>query len=371
MTEPFVSFASTAYGTEQYVPAMIESVLAQTDPDWELVIVDNGRVDSMAEVVQRYTHDPRIRLVRQENRGVIGGFAAATDECRGTYVVPLSSDDEVLPTFVARMREVLAQHPEALAVAADAELFSNAHPASYERGWADSIGSRPARPPGEWLTKQDVFSGRLPYYCGAYLRRVWDEVGGFSTLDDTVDENIYLLSSFLDHGRVRIIPDRLSRYRLRDDSVTRDASSVEAFERRVIDSYRILGEQAEPEVRAVARATGRRMEYMQALRRAREAFQVGDVAQARRHARTAWARHRTARSLAVVVLVHLAPGPLRAVHPLKRHVTDWMLVHSPVDWIRARISPVWARKVGRDVRASTATVPQSKAEERGLPPVSS
>ena len=51
---PLVSFLTTVYGTEDYLPATIESVLAQTSPDWEMVIVDNGLSPSVVEIVSRY-----------------------------------------------------------------------------------------------------------------------------------------------------------------------------------------------------------------------------------------------------------------------------------------------------------------------------
>ena len=57
---PFVSFLTTAYKTEQYVSETIESVLAQTRGDWELIVVDNGNSDEMAQIISTYTSDPRI-----------------------------------------------------------------------------------------------------------------------------------------------------------------------------------------------------------------------------------------------------------------------------------------------------------------------
>ena len=359
---PFVTFLSTAYQTEQYVPQMIESVLAQTDPDWELVIVDNGRLDSMADVIGRYTGDPRIRLLRQENRGVIGGFEAATSQATGTYVVPLSSDDEVVPAYVARMRELLTEHPEAVGVMCDAHLFSDGHEQSFQRGLARSIGSRPARGTGEWLTKRDLFSGRLPYYCGVFLRSVWNDVGGYSTRDDTVDENIDLLLRVTDSGPIFVVSERLGRYRLRDDSLTRHSSSIEAFERRVINSYQVYGEQAGPEDRALARRTVRRIVNLQSLRRAREAFVEGNVDLARRESKTAWRQRRTVRSFGIMVSLHVAPGLLGMLHPAKRRATEWMLVHSPIDWIRTRTIHGSPRSVSRGVRGASAGGTQPVAE---------
>ena len=59
-TAPFVSFLTTAYQTERYVSETIESVLAQTRGDWELIVVDNGNSDEMARIISNYTSDPRI-----------------------------------------------------------------------------------------------------------------------------------------------------------------------------------------------------------------------------------------------------------------------------------------------------------------------
>ena len=75
---PRISFLTTAYQTEKVVAETIDSVLAQTIQDWELIVVDNGRSDDMAAVVERYTSDDRIKLIRQDNRGYVGGVMAAS-----------------------------------------------------------------------------------------------------------------------------------------------------------------------------------------------------------------------------------------------------------------------------------------------------
>src|ERR1700760_3008619 len=108
---PLVSFLTTVYGTEDYLPAMIESVRAQTAPGWELVIVDNGMSDAVVEIVSRYASDGRIRLVRQENRGYRGGVTAAADAATGRYLSVLDSDDKVMPAFVGTMTEAVGGEP--------------------------------------------------------------------------------------------------------------------------------------------------------------------------------------------------------------------------------------------------------------------
>lgn len=64
--------SDAAYQTEAYLAETITSLLAQSRRDWELVVVDNGRSEEIAKVVGDYLHDPRIRLVRQQNRASSG-----------------------------------------------------------------------------------------------------------------------------------------------------------------------------------------------------------------------------------------------------------------------------------------------------------
>jgi teichuronic acid biosynthesis glycosyltransferase TuaG len=68
MSDDLVSIIMPAYNAEKYIAASIESVLAQTFSDWELIVVDDGSTDSTATVVQEFaTSDPRVRYIFQEN----------------------------------------------------------------------------------------------------------------------------------------------------------------------------------------------------------------------------------------------------------------------------------------------------------------
>ena len=71
------------YNAEAFVAEAIESVLAQTYPHWELIIVDDGSTDASPEVLKRYA-DPRILMIRQENKGEGGARNTGLDIARGT-----------------------------------------------------------------------------------------------------------------------------------------------------------------------------------------------------------------------------------------------------------------------------------------------
>lgn len=104
---PFFSVVIPTYNRAHVVGRAIRSVLSQSCQDFEIVIVDDGSADSTALVVGGF-NDPRIRYIRQENRG--GGAArnAGIDAARGRFIAFLDSDDEFLPAYLARMRALLA-----------------------------------------------------------------------------------------------------------------------------------------------------------------------------------------------------------------------------------------------------------------------
>ena len=97
---PIVSVVMPVYNVEAYVAEAIDSVLAQTLPDFELIIVDDGGHDRSLEICRSY-HDARIRIVSQSNRGLAGARNTGIAAARASYVAFLDSDDRWLPEKLA------------------------------------------------------------------------------------------------------------------------------------------------------------------------------------------------------------------------------------------------------------------------------
>ncbi len=88
-----VSIIMPSYNTAEYIPQTIDSVLAQTYRDWELIIVDDCSTDNTDEVVGRYK-DPRIRYLKNDvNSGAAVSRNRALREAKGRYIAFLDSDD--------------------------------------------------------------------------------------------------------------------------------------------------------------------------------------------------------------------------------------------------------------------------------------
>ncbi|MGA7675396.1 MAG: glycosyltransferase family 2 protein [Rhizomicrobium sp.] len=109
---PFFSVVIPVYNRAAPLGKAMRSVLAQTDQDFEIVVVDDGSKDDPSRVVEEFS-DPRIVFVRQENRG--GGAARNTgiDKARGHLIAFLDSDDQFLPHHLAAMRKLLENAPGA------------------------------------------------------------------------------------------------------------------------------------------------------------------------------------------------------------------------------------------------------------------
>jgi glycosyltransferase involved in cell wall biosynthesis len=103
---PFFSVIIPVYNRAPALRRALESVLAQTCQDFEVVVVDDGSADDPRAVAESF-HDPRIRFIRQENEG--GGVArnTAIDNATGRFIAPLDSDDIFLAHHLAEMKLLL------------------------------------------------------------------------------------------------------------------------------------------------------------------------------------------------------------------------------------------------------------------------
>jgi O-antigen/teichoic acid export membrane protein len=319
---PAISFLMTAYRTESYIATAIESVLAQTRDDWELIVVDNGNSDKLANIVHRYTSDPRISLLRQENRGYSGGVGAAADAAVGKYVCVLDSDDTVEPTFCEQISDLVAADPHIDAIGCDAELFHDPDDGLGSEGYFKSIGRRSAPDPSRPATFDEMLNEGVPYYSGAIRREIWDAHGGYDPALPDVEPDVVLWLRLVAAGRdVRILPDKPARGRLRPNSTSRDPTNIDAFEERLQRAFVLVAQEHGICADAVAHAGMlRRLRYAQSLRKARSALLEGDVQTAEVQARNAFRHRRTLRVAAVLVGLRISPTLLLAIHPAKNRV---------------------------------------------------
>ena len=110
---PKVSLGLPVYNGETFLAETLDSLLAQTFDDFELVISDNASTDDSQQICERYAAlDPRVRYVRQvENRGAAWNFGEVFRLARGEYFKWCAHDDVCLPEFLAECVKVLDETP--------------------------------------------------------------------------------------------------------------------------------------------------------------------------------------------------------------------------------------------------------------------
>src|SRR5215210_2105808 len=91
---PLVSVIIPCYNQAHFLGEAIESVLGQSYPNFEIVVVDDGSPDDTAEVAARY---PEVRYICQDNQGLSAARNTGLGQSEGEYVVFLDADDRLLP----------------------------------------------------------------------------------------------------------------------------------------------------------------------------------------------------------------------------------------------------------------------------------
>ena len=111
---PLVSVLMTSYNREQYIAEAIESVLAQTFTDFELIIVDDCSKDRTVEIARRYTSDPRVHLhVNERNLRQFANRNKAAELATGRYLKYVDSDDLIYPHCLQVMVYYMERFPDA------------------------------------------------------------------------------------------------------------------------------------------------------------------------------------------------------------------------------------------------------------------
>lgn len=113
MSSPAVSVCIPTWCGGDFLAAAIESVLAQSFADFELVVIDDASPDDTPRIVERYCDDTRVRFVRNSsNLGPQGNWNRCLAEARGEFVKVLPHDDVIAPDCLARQLAALARHPD-------------------------------------------------------------------------------------------------------------------------------------------------------------------------------------------------------------------------------------------------------------------
>jgi len=137
MSTPRISVIVPVYNTEKYIGRCIDSILRQTEEDFELILSDDGSTDASGTICDRYKKlDKRIVVIHKENTGVSLTRNAALDIARGRYIAFVDSDDTIeKDTFAIALQAITHSHTDAVAfgykkLSADGKFLFDSAPRS-------------------------------------------------------------------------------------------------------------------------------------------------------------------------------------------------------------------------------------------------
>lgn len=217
-----VSVVLPVYNGEKYLKEAVESVLAQTYPRWELIIVNDGSVDASPSIAEQYAaKEKRISVIHQENQKLPRALNRGFSKARGEYFTWISADNRMLPNCLAVLTEELRRRPKVDMVYANMRLIDQEGRLLTGHGWFPF-------PPGSanvYLPVSTALLNTVPNNTigAAFLYRgsVDTVLGGYSPRQFLLEDYDYFMrlnSLFcIRHTREKT---PLYEYRFHDDSLT-------------------------------------------------------------------------------------------------------------------------------------------------------
>ncbi|MBF6569694.1 MAG: glycosyltransferase [Candidatus Binataceae bacterium] len=276
---PRISIITAAYNCERTLARAIDSGLAQTYRDFELIAIDDGSTDGTAAILAGY--GDRIRVVNRDRGGCSAAWNTGIRTARGEFIAFLDADDEWLPDKLAQTAPLIASEPECVLVYSNANMFEDT---GVIRGpfVPESRGHAP--------TLDEMLDHWWPIVPSMALirRSAYDKVGGFFEDPGVFKacEDVYMWLRLRELGHFCYLPAVLVNYRILPypDYIETNNEGRKALAKMVITRY---GER------------GRRlMASIEEDNRRAHANQLGHLGLiALRHGRSAEARRNFIRSL--------------------------------------------------------------------------
>ena len=217
MTLP-ISLVITSYNRERYLSATIESILAQTWTDFELLIWDDGSTDASVAICRDYAQqDRRVRVIAAPHQGRVPALKAAISHTRGTYLGWVDSDDLLAPTALAETAAILNAEPDVGLV------YTN----YYDINESNDIigyGYRTAVP----YSKERILTSLMTFHFRLIRRSAFEQAGGIDERFQYAEEYDLCLR-LSEITQVRHLQKWLYYYRSNPDSISYAKQTEQAY----------------------------------------------------------------------------------------------------------------------------------------------
>lgn len=265
--EPVVSVVMPVYQAAAFLAEAIESLLAQSHPDFELIAVDDGSTDGSDRILEHFAkRDARVLVVRTRHEGVIRARNAGLALARAPFIACMDADDVSLPERLSLQVSALTSRPEVVCIGGAFDVIDA----------SNRLLHRVLQPCDHAAILSMALQGRSPI-CGSnamFRRGEVLAIGGYDEAASFV-EDLELWLRLAEIGRLANLPDVISRVRFHD------ASQSATEQERQLDAIRDVVNRAR-EQRGISARIERPPPWRPlATRRSRHTFAVA-------WARSAW-----------------------------------------------------------------------------------
>ena len=230
---PMVSVVIPAFNAAMSIERTIQSVLAQTYPNYEILVIDDGSSDGTSDVVKKLAAgDERIRLLQQENQGVAAARNYGIKHATGDYIAPLDADDIWFPKKLEKQVGVMreCQPNVGLVYTWSVPVTGDGSMLNFSPGWEEEGAVFLPLLLGNFLSNAST-----PLIC----RECFDHAGmynsNFLKFDAQGCEDWDLYLRIAEHYEFRVVPEPLTGY-------WQSAESMSADWRQMARSYHLMME---------------------------------------------------------------------------------------------------------------------------------
>ena len=225
---PLISVIVTTYNNEKYIKACLDSLLAQTFQDFEIVVIDDGSTDQTSKVLNQYSANSRLKIHHQPNAGVSAARNQGLKLSHGKFVCFVDSDDYVAKNYLEKLVAPLLQ-----------DSTTDISVCGYQEIYQDHQASYPLKPQlltGFQATKNLLLNQRdfdVLAWNKLYKKSLFTDYDILYPVGQIHEDNLTTYKLYSVAKNVQYLEDILYFYQRKNSRITKDFSSTEKTLKRL------------------------------------------------------------------------------------------------------------------------------------------